>query len=214
ETREETVFRVLRGLDLVPSPGTPLSKAPGYIPTDLANPPLFAGVPRSACQSHLLLGIICLLAIIAIILVIILLKLYCKRHKAGCMDDSSSTSSESSGHSFGNISFGPQHQYLSIAPSAKIPDYENVLEGLPSALPDYENVTAATDQDYVNIPEPQDTPSTEDKDTETERPAEEWKENTASRKSSSSGSSESSSSDESEEESVNYSQVVFKKGTE
>ncbi|KAL7837311.1 hypothetical protein SRHO_G00270220 [Serrasalmus rhombeus] len=202
-------------------------------------------------QSHLLYGIICLLAIIAVTLLMILLKLYCKRRKDGfsdrvqspdlgggtfymsdlrtdlhlanpvpkepytaCTDDSSSTSSESSGHSFGNISVGPHHQYLTIIPTPKDAYYENIPEEMPSALPDYENVTADKDQDYVNIPEPQNTSSTEDQDDEAGSPKGKWKKSTASCKSSSSSSSESSSSDESEEESVNYSLVVFKKATE
>ncbi|KAL6464537.1 hypothetical protein MHYP_G00268540 [Metynnis hypsauchen] len=130
----------------------------------------------------------------------------------GCTDDSSSTSSESSGHSFGNISVGPHHQYLTIIPTPKDADYENIPEEMPSALPDYENVTADKDQDYVNVPEPQNRSSTEDQDDEAGSPTGKWKKSTASRKSSSS--SESSSSDESEGESVNYSLVVFKTATE
>ncbi|XP_017550199.1 CMRF35-like molecule 6 isoform X2 [Pygocentrus nattereri] len=130
----------------------------------------------------------------------------------GCTDDSSSTSSESSGHSFGNKSVSTHHQYLTIIPTCKDADYENVPEEMPSVLPDYENMTPDKDQDYVNIPESQNTSSTEDQDDEAGHPKGKWKKSTASCKSSSS--SESSSSDESEEESVNYSLVVFKKGTE
>ncbi|XP_036414866.1 uncharacterized protein LOC118799247 [Colossoma macropomum] len=137
-----------------------------------------------------------------------------KQPYTACTDDSSSTSSESSGHSFGNISVGPHHQYLTIMPTPKDADYENVPEEMPSAPPDYENVTADKDQDYVNIPEPQNTSSTEDQDDEGGSPTGKWEKSAASRKSSSSSSSESSSSDESEEESVNYTLVVFKKATE
>ncbi|KAL7843480.1 hypothetical protein AOLI_G00249920 [Acnodon oligacanthus] len=132
----------------------------------------------------------------------------------GSTDDSSSTSSESSGHSFRNISAGPHHQYQTVIPTPKDADYENIPEEMPSALPDYENVTADKDQDYVNVPEPQNTSSTEDQDNEAGSPTGKWKKSTASRKSSSSSSSESSSSDESEKETVNYSYVVFKKATE
>lgn len=102
---------------------------------------------------------------------------------------------------FGNISSGFQHQYLSIIQSDKGPDYENVLEDEGSAVPDYENVAEEKDQDYVNVPEPQDLSSTEENDGEAGRPTEKWEE---------SASSSESSSDESNEEAMNYSEVVFK----
>ncbi|XP_066528756.1 polymeric immunoglobulin receptor-like isoform X2 [Hoplias malabaricus] len=122
------------------------------------------------------------------------------------MDDSSSTSSESSGHSFGNISFGPQHQYVTIIPTPMDADYENVSE-VPASAPDYENVITDKDQDYVNITEPQNSASTEGNDKEDGRPSGKWEEDTSSGESS-------SSCDESDEESVNYTKVVFKKATE
>ncbi|XP_072522489.1 uncharacterized protein [Salminus brasiliensis] len=137
----------------------------------------------------------------------------------GSMDDSSSTSSESSGHSFGNISFGPRNQYLSIIPTPTNADYENIPEKMHPALPDYENVTTDNDQDYVNISEAQNPSFTEDKESESEAEAEAEAEakteacQPARNCEERAGSSESSS-DESEEESVNYSRVVFKKATE
>ncbi|KAL6464538.1 hypothetical protein MHYP_G00268550 [Metynnis hypsauchen] len=48
ETPEETVFQVLRRLGVLPTPALPVSKPSAYFPTDVANPPLSAGFPRSA----------------------------------------------------------------------------------------------------------------------------------------------------------------------
>ncbi|KAL7837312.1 hypothetical protein SRHO_G00270230 [Serrasalmus rhombeus] len=52
ETPEETVFQVLQRLDLLPTSGPPLSKPSVYFPTDVANPPLSSGFPRSAWWWH------------------------------------------------------------------------------------------------------------------------------------------------------------------
>ncbi|XP_036414868.1 metastasis-suppressor KiSS-1 [Colossoma macropomum] len=38
KTPEETVLQVLQRLDLLPTPGPPLSKPSAYFPTDVANP--------------------------------------------------------------------------------------------------------------------------------------------------------------------------------
>ncbi|XP_049327928.1 uncharacterized protein LOC103047578 [Astyanax mexicanus] len=119
----------------------------------------------------------------------------------GTMDnDSSSTSSESSGHSFGNISSGPRPQYLTIIPCPRDLDYENVSEGMHPALSDYENVTTDMEQDYVNVSEAPNSSFTEDEESESCQPTENCGQN---------DNTSESSSDESDEEAVNYTTVVF-----
>lgn len=121
-----------------------------------------------------------------------------------CDDDSSSTSSESLCHSYGDKHNDNNQQYMSLKTTLQSADYENIPEGKSTSALDYENKKAKKNRDYVNVEEQQNMPLTKGRRSKTDRHQEDQDE---------SQTSSESSSDESDDQSINYSMVVFKEAT-
>ncbi|KAB5536956.1 hypothetical protein PHYPO_G00113270 [Pangasianodon hypophthalmus] len=120
-----------------------------------------------------------------------------------CSDDSSSTSSESLCHSYGDKPNDNNQQYMSLKTPLQGAYYENISEGKSTSALDYENKKPKKNRDYVNV-EQQNMPLTRGRKSKSERHQEDQDE---------SQTSSESSSDESDDDSVNYSTIVFKEAT-